>query len=118
MPESPLPPCPGTPNCERESRSFPDQSPKALFERAQDALGELGPVQLTLRDDEKRVDAVFRVALVFKDDMSVAVTPGSSGDGGAVLHIRSASRVGKNDLGVNRRRVRRFLRKLSSSVSS
>ena len=108
---NPLAPCPGTPNCERESRPFPNRTPDALFERAQDALGNLGPVELTLRDgDERGVDAVFRVALIFKDDVAVAVTPGDGG--GAVLHIRSASRVGKSDLGVNRRRVKRFFRAL------
>jgi uncharacterized protein (DUF1499 family) len=114
--QNPLPPCPGTPNCERESRPFPGQSPKELFEKAQDALGDLGPGRFTLRDDERRVDAVFRVALIFKDDVSVAVTPGANDDGGAVLHIRSASRVGKSDFGVNRRRVRRFFRALGNAT--
>jgi uncharacterized protein (DUF1499 family) len=117
--DNPLAPCPGTPNCERESRAFPAHAPGALFEKAQDALGALGPARLTLRDGSsdgnlRRVDAVFRVALIFNDDVAVAVTPGE--EGGAVLHIRSASRVGKSDLGVNRRRVKRFFRALQKAL--
>ena len=99
------------PNCERESRAF-DESPAVLFENAQETLGEMGPVELTLDGDERRLDAVFRIALIFKDDVTVAVTP-REGSEGAVLHIRSASRVGKNDLGVNRRRVERFFEQLA-----
>jgi uncharacterized protein (DUF1499 family) len=119
LPESPLAPCPGTPNCERESRAFRAHAPAALFEKAQDALGEMGPAELAVRDGEQRVDAVFRVALIFKDDVAVAVEPHGneeSGAGGAVLHIRSASRVGAGDLGVNARRVERFFRTLDSSL--
>ncbi|PSQ98498.1 MAG: DUF1499 domain-containing protein [Bacteroidetes bacterium QS_9_68_14] len=128
--QNPLPPCPGTPNCERESRTFPGASPEALFEQAQDALGDLGPVELAVRDEgERRVAAVFRVALIFKDDVAVAVTPpsetsntgdtsagGSSAGTGAVLHIRSASRVGTSDLGVNARRVKRFFERLDARL--
>lgn len=111
MPENPLAPCPDTPNCERERRvfSFPAD---VLFERAQDALGEMGPLELAVQDGEQRIDAVFRVAFVFKDDVAVAVAPH---DDGAVLFIRSASRVGKDDLGVNRRRVERFFERLADS---
>jgi hypothetical protein len=123
--QNPLPPCPGTPNCERESRTFPSASPEVLFEQAQDALGDLGPVELAVRDEgERRVAAVFRVALIFKDDVAVAVTPpsetSSTGDSnagtGAVLHIRSASRVGASDLGVNARRVKRFFERLDARL--
>ena len=109
LPESPLAPCPGTPNCERVSRSFEDP-PDTVFRRAQDALAELGPSELTLANGDRRVDAVFRVALVFEDDVAVAVVPHR--DGEAVLHVRSASRRGQSDLGVNRRRVQRFFRTL------
>jgi uncharacterized protein (DUF1499 family) len=33
-----------------------------------------------------------------------------------MLYIRSASRVGKSDLGVNRRRVKRFFQELASRL--
>jgi uncharacterized protein (DUF1499 family) len=42
----------------------------------------------------------------FRDDVVVRVTPG---DGGSTLDMRSASRVGKSDLGVNAARITDFL---------
>jgi uncharacterized protein (DUF1499 family) len=115
LPASPLPDCPGTPNCEHVSRPFP-ASPDALFDAAQQALAALGPTTLEVEPAERRAHAVYRVALVFKDDVVVAVTSDPATDGGAVLHVRSASRVGHSDLGVNGRRVRRFFDRLREAL--
>jgi uncharacterized protein (DUF1499 family) len=60
-----------------------------------------------------RASAVYRVALVFKDDVQIAV---DSMESGSRLHVRSASRVGQSDLGVNRRRVQRLLRHLEEAL--
>ena len=58
-------------------------------------------------------DALFAV-LVFKDDVALLIEPHEDG---TVLHIRSASRVGYFDFGVNRRRVRRFFRALAKRLA-
>lgn len=107
-PENPLPPCPDTPNCERTARTY-EIPPDSLFVAAQRALESLGPTTLRLSDSahERRAEAVYRVALVFKDDVEVAVK--ARADGGSALYVRSASRAGYSDLGVNRRRVQRLL---------
>jgi uncharacterized protein (DUF1499 family) len=55
-----------------------------------------------------RLRAVFRV-FVFEDDFDLVVVPH---DTGAVLYLRSSSRVGQGDLGVNGRRVHRFWKTL------
>jgi uncharacterized protein (DUF1499 family) len=102
---NPLPDCPDSPNCERISTDYPVPADR-LFARVQTALRDLGPVRMRLRPDSMRADAVYRVALVFKDDVAVAVEPTTNG---SRLHVRSASRVGHSDLGVNRRRVQRLL---------
>jgi len=102
---NPLPPCPDTPNCERTSRAYATP-PDTLYRAARQALDALGPAALRLTPDSLRASAVYRVAFVFKDDVDVAVT--AEGDG-STLHVRSASRVGYSDLGVNRRRVGRLL---------
>mgnify|MGYP000258732450 CR=1 FL=1 len=106
--DNPLPPCPDTPNCERTARAY-DVSADALYRAAQHALQSLDPVTLRLPNGprERRAEAVYRVALIFKDDVEVAVQ--TREDGGSVLYVRSASRVGYSDLGVNRRRVRSLL---------
>jgi uncharacterized protein (DUF1499 family) len=113
-PASPLPDCPDTPNCEHVARPFP-AVPDTLFAAAQRALAALGPSELTVEPDDRRAHAVYRVALVFKDDVDVAVTPDPNG-AGSVLYVRSASRTGHSDLGVNGRRVRRFLDRLREEL--
>ena len=107
--ENPLPPCPGMPNCVRETRHF-RTDPDTLFARARAALEALHPEQVEAVQAGRQLDAVFRV-LLFRDDFALAVTAEESG---AALHVRSASRIGRHDLGVNRRRVARFFRALDA----
>ena len=115
LPENPLPPCPDTPNCERTARPY-EIPPDTLFVAAQRALESLDPTTLRVPDSPsgRRAEAVYRVALVFKDDVDVAVRERDSG--GSILYVRSASRMGYSDLGVNRRRVERFLEAVESAL--
>jgi len=114
-PDNPLPPCPDTPNCERTARAY-DVPPPPLFVAAQRALESLGPATLRLSDSPhgRRAAAVYRVALIFKDDVDVAVK--GRDDGGSALYVRSASRVGYSDLGVNRRRVQNLLEAVETAL--
>ena len=53
-----------------------------------------------------RIEAVATTFLFrFKDDVVIRITPAGAA---SRLDIRSASRVGKSDLGANARRIRRF----------
>ncbi len=61
---------------------------------------------------EGHVASVHRAGF-FKDDMEFVVAPTPHG---SVLHVRSASRTGHWDLGVNRFRVWRFLRAVRNTV--
>lgn len=101
--ENPLAACPDTPNCVRETRLF-EEAPAVLFERAEVALRSMGPLETVADSPTRRLSAVFRV-FIFKDDVTLAVTPY---DGGSALHIRSASRTGRRDFGVNRKRINKF----------
>jgi uncharacterized protein (DUF1499 family) len=103
--ESPLPPCPNTPNCYRASLRVP-LPPAETMTLAKQEVRRLsgftfGSATEVERISDNRLRATFRV-LVFTDDLELAVTP--DGDG-SVIHVRSASRTGRSDLGVNRRRV-------------
>lgn len=51
----------------------------------------------------------------FKDDVAVRVRPSPSG--GAVVDVRSVSRVGVGDLGANAGRIRTFLARLRAALS-
>ena len=106
---SPLEPCPSTSNCVRESIQLDGKHPPEVFALAQKAAEGLNPVTISA-DDSLRLHAVYRV-LVFRDDVHLAVEPAEDA---SILHIRSASRVGQSDLGVNRGRVNDFYRELES----
>lgn len=109
LPSNPLPPCP-TRSCYRESRAF-DRPPDTLFDDVVRCLRGLsgftiGHAVEIERDAERlRLHTPFKVFL-FTDDLDLRVAPH---EGGAVLHVRSASRIGRRDLGTNRRRVRDLL---------
>ena len=101
--ENPLAECPGTPNCVRETRLY-EEAPAALFARAEAAIRSMEPVEIEADSSAQRLSAVFRV-FVFKDDVTLAVAPHG---GGSALHLRSASRTGRSDFGVNRKRLNKF----------
>jgi uncharacterized protein (DUF1499 family) len=90
-------------------------SADSLFDRTRQALRALGPVRLQIRPDTMRATAVYRVAWLFRDDVDVAVEPRPDG---SRLHVRSASRTGYSDLGVNRRRVQRLLDRLPAGANA
>ena len=107
--EGPLPTCTGVPNCFRARQAF-DVGPEAL-RTALDASVRAGGSVVTGRvlrvtPTETGLRAVFGAG-PFRDDLAAAIVEGSAGQ--SVLHVRSASRVGESDLGLNRLRVRRLL---------
>jgi uncharacterized protein (DUF1499 family) len=53
----------------------------------------------------------------FKDDVVVRVRPDPARPGGSVLDMRSISRVGGSDIGVNAQRIRDFLRDLQAEAA-
>lgn len=110
--DNPLPECPDSPNCERISQRF-EVPADTLYAATQTGLEALGPAELQLQPDSMRASAVYRVALVFNDDVQVAVDSLTTG---SRLHVRSASRVGQSDLGVNRRRVLRLLNRVNDAL--
>lgn len=59
-----------------------------------------------------RLDAIDRTFLLrIPDDVTVRIRPRADG---ARIDVRSASRIGKHDLGQNARRIRRFLDEVSA----
>jgi len=73
----------------------------------------MDPEDITVLEAQQKIESVFKV-LFFRDDMALQLTDADSNS--CYLHIRSASRVGESDLGVNRRRLQRFLKKLQSEL--
>ena len=112
-----LPPCPDTPNCvstetARESQRVPTvpftDAPQAALARAKAALlAEPRTMVTSERDGYLHAECtsfVFR----FVDDVDIVVDPVAH-----VVRFRSASRVGRSDLGVNRKRIARIAARLA-----
>lgn len=67
---------------------------------------------------EGRIEATATTRFLrFKDDVVIRLRP-SDGGGGTRLDIRSASRVGRSDLGTNARRIRRFFELINNCLKT
>jgi uncharacterized protein (DUF1499 family) len=102
-----------------QKAAYPDITPTKLdlpparaFERALNVAGNMGWKIVAANQAEGRIEATattfwFR----FKDDIVIRIV--ASGNGSR-LDLRSMSRLGRNDLGTNARRIRSFLNQLQS----
>lgn len=64
-----------------------------------------------------RVEATETVSIYrFRDDVVLRITPNPNGEG-SVVHMRSVSRVGISDLGVNGDRIRAFLADMETATA-
>lgn len=87
------------------------EAPAVAFDKALAATREMG-WRIVLADAAAgRIEAVATVPWWgFKDDVVVRVRPDA---GGSRVDVRSKSRVGEGDVGVNAERIRAYLAKLS-----
>jgi len=109
--QNPLPPCTKSPNCVRITKQI-DLPIEKVFAASKTTLKNMGAEKLSSTENYK-LESVFKV-FFFRDDLVLQCTKRDSVS--TYLHIRSASRVGYSDLGVNTRRVKRFLRKLQQGI--
>lgn len=108
----PFEPCPDSPNCVIQSVEY-DIPQSDLYNLVCNALKKTEPHEIKENKESFKIDAVFRIAVFgFKDDVNIAVD--KLDDSKSVLHIKSASRVGYSDLGVNSRRLKRFFNHLDN----
>ena len=105
----------------QQKKGYPDIAPLMLalppataFERCLDAARSLGWEIVEANPSTQRFEATdTTVFFGFKDDIVVRVT---SAGAGSRVDIRSVSRVGRSDLGVNARRIRTFLARVASGA--
>ena len=112
-----LPPCPDTPNCvsteaTRASQRVPTvpfrDAPAAALARAKSALLAEPRTTVTIERDGHLHAECRSFLFRFVDDVDIVVDPVAQ-----VYHFRSASRVGRSDLGVNRQRIARISARLA-----
>ncbi len=110
---NPLPECPDSPNCAVAILTFASDSATVL--NAADAvLRDMNAHSIEWNTESTQLNAVFKIPVFgFLDDFDLAVrTSGSE----TLLFIRSASREGYYDLGVNNRRVKKFTKHLKKQI--
>jgi uncharacterized protein (DUF1499 family) len=108
---------------DQQRRFYPDIAalslaldPRKAFARALDAAREMGWTIVASDPAEGRIEASDRSFWFgFADDIVVRIT---ASDAGSRIDVRSLSRVGQSDLGVNAARVRAYLAKLRAAAGS
>lgn len=115
---------PGESFARQQQAGYPDLraletplEPTAAFERVLDAIRNLPRTELVaIAGEQGLVEAKQSSALFhFVDDFVVRVRPGANG--GSRIDMRSKSRDGKGDLGVNAARIRDVFAAVSGSAS-
>ena len=107
-----LKPCPGTPNC---VNSQSDNSQEKIEPLPAVPISEVKKVVESMErttiitETDNYLYAEFKSKLMgYVDDVEFYLDPTEN-----VIHVRSASRLGKSDLGVNRARVEEIRTKLT-----
>ncbi|HEV2334660.1 MAG TPA: DUF1499 domain-containing protein [Stellaceae bacterium] len=108
---------------DRQRKAYPDIVPLTLdlapaeaLERAFEVARQLGWAIVASDPAAGRIEASQRTRWFgFTDDIVVRVT---AADAGSRVDVRSVSRVGRGDFGVNAARVRRFLAALRAAAPS
>lgn len=113
-------PCPDSPNCvstqsHQPEKSFPPLSYSSLFSTSLELKNHLSEVIREMGgqivdENETYLRAEFTSSLFrFVDDLEVLIDTQNQ-----ILHLKSASRVGYSDLGVNRKRLEQLTDRLQA----
>ena len=108
---------------EQQRQAYPDIAPldlvlplEAAFNRALDAAQRMGWTIVAADDTASRIEASDRSRWFgFTDDIVIRITPGGSG---SRVDVRSSSRLGRSDFGVNAARVRAYLGSLRAAAET
>lgn len=107
--EGQLPPCPSTPNCvssqseDAKHRVEPlsyQSDPAAAFDHLKQIVRGMDHSRIVSESDNYLYAEFTSAILGFVDDVEFYLDQADQ-----VIHVRSASRLGQSDLGVNRKRV-------------
>ena len=112
-----LAPCPSTPNCVNSQSQDSEHKiePLTYNSSAAQAIADLKtviqsfPKTKIVAETDNYLYAEFTIKLIgFVDDVEFYVD-----DAAKTIHVRSASRLGQSDLGVNRKRIETLRAKLN-----
>jgi uncharacterized protein (DUF1499 family) len=105
-----------------QAQAYPDIAPimtdataPEAYRRALEIAATMGWALVTQQDDDLRFEATARTPVFyFADDVVVVVTPMPKG---SRIDIRSVSRVGRSDQGLNAARIRSFVKAFNGSAA-
>lgn len=110
---NPLPKCPSAPNCKRVALVF-DTDSNSVFNAFEKALSKMNAETFSIKPEESRIDAVFKIPLFgYRDDVAVII---KSDGNSSQTFIRSASREGNWDIWVNSIRVNRLIKNVKKNL--
>jgi uncharacterized protein (DUF1499 family) len=106
----------------KQAEAFPDLKsdlvavpPEQALSRAEKVAKAMGWEIVAVDPKAGRMEATATTLLYgFKDDVVVRITPEATG---SRVDVRSASRVGRSDVGVNARRIREFQKQFNAANS-
>lgn len=116
-----LTPCPTTPNCVNSQSQEPEHKiePFTYNSSSQKAMADLKEVIQSFKrakiitENKNYLYAEFTIPIVgFVDDVEFYLDERAK-----LIHVRSASRLGESDLGVNRRRIETIRNKLNKLIT-
>ncbi|HET6655924.1 MAG TPA: DUF1499 domain-containing protein, partial [Gammaproteobacteria bacterium] len=89
--------------------------PDAVFKAAVAVVKQNGWILQAANPATRKIEATATTFWFgFKDDVVIRIRPLG---GGSIVDIRSASRIGKSDIGTNAQRVRHLMQQLKSHVT-
>jgi uncharacterized protein (DUF1499 family) len=92
------------------------EQPGKVYEAAEAVAKDMGWEIVAATPETGLIEATDTTKLIhFKDDIAVRVT---EKDGGAAVDVRSVSRIGMSDLGVNAARIRAYLAALKEKLAT
>ena len=111
--------CPDTPNCVSSLAKNPKyrvepfklkKDPKTSWDIVKKTVASLSRTKIVSADNSDIHAECKSMIFRFVDDITLHLTASNG-----IIHIRSASRIGYSDLGVNRRRVENLRKKLKQN---
>ena len=116
---NPIDPCPDSPNCFRVTHYFYADS-VTVFDALKKSVSQTGSKEISVEKDSdfKTIQAIYRIPVFgWLDDVIIKIEPDSSNSGSSFVYLKSSSREGYFDLGVNKRRINRILKKAHKELN-
>lgn len=110
--ENPLPDCPSTPNCKKDSFEVNADS-STLTSVIESILTDIGADTVTLNGNS--INAIYRIPIFgWKDDVSILIQPNENS---TIVYLRSASREGHWDIWANSIRVNKIIKHIKNELA-